>query len=69
MQKIEFNNKKRLIVGMSGASGAVLGIEILKMLRENPEWESHLEISKGAEATINPETKGERKIRNRKANW
>ncbi|SRR6056297_90644 len=57
MQNIKFSNKKRLIVGMSGASGAVLGIEILKMLRENPEWESHLVVSKGAEATIKQETK------------
>lgn len=50
------NNKKRLIVGMSGASGAILGIEILKVLKGNPEWEAHLVISKGAEETILLET-------------
>jgi flavin prenyltransferase len=50
------NNKKRLVVGMSGASGAILGIEVLKVLRENPEWETHLVISKGAELTILEET-------------
>jgi flavin prenyltransferase len=50
------SNKKRLVVGMSGASGAVLGIEVLKALRENPEWETHLIISKGAELTILEET-------------
>jgi flavin prenyltransferase len=50
------SNKKRLVVGMSGASGAVLGIEVLKALRENPEWETHLVISKGAELTILEET-------------
>jgi 4-hydroxy-3-polyprenylbenzoate decarboxylase len=50
------NNKKRLVVGMSGASGAVLGIEVLKVLRENPQWETHLVISKGAELTIAEET-------------
>lgn len=49
-------SKKRLVVGMSGASGAVLGIEVLKILRENPEWETHLVISKGAELTIVEET-------------
>lgn len=49
-------NKKRLVVGMSGASGAILGIEVLKVLRENPEWETHLVISKGAEETISKET-------------
>lgn len=50
------NRKKRLVVGISGASGAILGIELLKILKENPEWESHLVISRGAEATILQET-------------
>ncbi len=49
-------NKKRLVVGISGASGAILGIEILKLLRDNQEWESHLVISKGGEMTIHDET-------------
>ncbi|WP_326513417.1 UbiX family flavin prenyltransferase [Clostridium intestinale] len=48
--------KKRLVVGMSGASGAILGIELLKILKENPEWETHLVISRGAEETILQET-------------
>jgi len=50
------NKKKRLVVGMSGASGAILGIELLKILKENPEWETHLVISRGAEETILQET-------------
>ena len=50
------NRKKRLVVGISGASGAILGIELLKILKENPEWETHLVISRGAEATILQET-------------
>ena len=37
--------KKRLIVGITGATGSVYGVEILKTLRENPEWESHLILS------------------------
>ena len=41
---------------MSGASGAILGIEILSILHAAPEWETHLVISKGAEATIRQET-------------
>ncbi|WP_411681716.1 UbiX family flavin prenyltransferase [Clostridium thailandense] len=49
-------NKKRLVIGMSGASGAPLGIELLKIVREHPEWETHLVISKGAEETIIQET-------------
>lgn len=53
---LKVNNKKRLVVGISGASGAILGIEILKILRDNSEWESHLVISRGAELTIDDET-------------
>lgn len=49
-------NKKRLVIGISGASGVILGIELLKALRENKEWESHLVISRGAEETILQET-------------
>lgn len=45
-------SQKRIIIGMSGASGAILGIEILKALRETKERETHLVISQGAEKTI-----------------
>ena len=41
---------------MSGASGASLGIELLETLRENPDYETHLVISRGAEETILYET-------------
>ncbi|MHB8062534.1 MAG: UbiX family flavin prenyltransferase [Ruminiclostridium sp.] len=50
------SSKKRLVIGMSGASGAIIGIDILKALKENTEWETHLVISKGAEETIKQET-------------
>ena len=56
LMKNKLINKKRLVIGMSGASGAILGIEILKALREHPEWESHVVISRGAELTIAEET-------------
>lgn len=49
-------DKKRLVIGMSGASGAILGISILEILKSMPEWETHLVISKGAELTIIEET-------------
>ncbi len=58
---MESNKKKRLVVGMSGASGATLGIELLKIVKEHPEWETHLVISKGAEQTIIQETEYEPK--------
>lgn len=56
MEYIKKINKKRLVIGMSGASGALLGIQMLEILRDNHEWESHLVISKGAEETIKQET-------------
>lgn len=37
--------KKRLIIGMTGATGAVYGVRMLQVLRELPEWESHVVIS------------------------
>ncbi len=46
------NNPKRLIVAMTGASGALLGVELLKEMKNFPRWETHLVISKGAEHTL-----------------
>ena len=37
--------KKRLIVGITGATGAVYGIEILRTLKTQKAWESHLVLS------------------------
>src|SRR5262245_34661904 len=37
--------KKRLIVGITGATGAVYGIEILKILKRTAGWEGHLVLS------------------------
>jgi 4-hydroxy-3-polyprenylbenzoate decarboxylase len=48
--------KKRLVVGVSGASGAILAIRILERLRELTEWETHLILSNGARRTIALET-------------
>ena len=36
---------KRLVVGITGATGAVYGVQILKALREAGGWESHLVLS------------------------
>lgn len=49
-------NKERLVVGFSGASGAPLCIELLKAMREFPNWETHLVVSEGAERTLELET-------------
>jgi 4-hydroxy-3-polyprenylbenzoate decarboxylase len=46
----------RLIVGMTGATGAVLGIRLLRRLAELPEVETHLVLSRWARTTIELET-------------
>jgi polyprenyl P-hydroxybenzoate/phenylacrylic acid decarboxylase-like protein len=37
--------KKRLIIAMTGATGAIYGVRMLQVLQEQTEWESHLVIS------------------------
>ncbi len=39
------SQKKRLIIAITGATGAVYGVRMLQVLREQAEWESHLVIS------------------------
>jgi flavin prenyltransferase len=46
----------RLIIGITGASGAILGIEVLKALQTVADCETHLVISKHAMETIRLET-------------
>ncbi|HWP35835.1 MAG TPA: UbiX family flavin prenyltransferase [Thermodesulfobacteriota bacterium] len=48
---------RRIIVGLSGASGVIYGIRLLQVLHEqHPEIETHLVASKAAERTIVEET-------------
>lgn len=48
---------KRLIIGMSGASGAPLTVDILRCLRQHhPEIETHMVVTRGAEMTLQQET-------------
>lgn len=46
---------KRLVVGISGASGVILGIRLLEVLRDT-DIETHLVISPAAHTTISQET-------------
>ena len=46
---------KRLIIGISGASGTIYGVRLLQMLRKT-EIETHLVMSKSAEMTMAYET-------------
>ena len=45
----------RLVIGISGASGAIYGVRLLEMLRDLPV-ETHLVISKAAEIALAHET-------------
>ena len=46
----------RLIIGMTGATGAPLGVRLLEELHEQPEVETHLVLSRWARTTIELET-------------
>lgn len=48
--------RRRIIVGISGASGSPLAISCLQELKKHPEVEIHLVISKGGEMTLQEET-------------
>lgn len=48
--------QKRLIVGLSGASGQIYGIRLLQVLKEMPGLETHLVITPAARLTIAEET-------------
>ena len=47
---------KRLIVGLSGASGAIYGVRLLQVLRDVAEVETHLVMSQTARQTLSLET-------------
>ena len=47
---------RRLIVGISGASGVIYGIRLLQVLQQGGEIETHLVLSAAAKATIAQET-------------
>ncbi|QAV21944.1 UbiX family flavin prenyltransferase [Proteus hauseri] len=47
---------KKLIVGLTGASGAIYGIRLLEILKCVPSVETHLVISQAARRTISLET-------------
>ena len=49
-------NPKRLIVGITGASGAIYGVRLLGMLQNMPHVETHLVVSHAAGLTLRHET-------------
>lgn len=50
------SGKKRLVVGISGASGAIIGVELLRAMQSHEDWETHLVISEGGIKTLAYET-------------
>lgn len=55
-KKITSLTKRRLVIGITGASGAILGIRTLEILRDISDIETHLIISQAAEKTISLES-------------
>jgi len=50
------NKKKRLIIGISGATGAIYGVRMLEILAKIDEIETHLVMTKAGRMTIQVET-------------
>lgn len=48
--------RQRLVIGISGATGAIYGIRLLQVLKTTPDVETHLVMSQAAERTITYET-------------
>src|SRR5512145_812262 len=53
--------KKRLIVGITGATGAVYGVELIKALGGLDDWETHLVLSNAGALNLWHELKMRRK--------
>ena len=58
---------KRLIVGITGATGSIYGIRILEALRAAGEWETHLIVSEAGMLNAHQEYKLARKDLNKLA--
>src|SRR4030095_2417085 len=60
--------KKRLIVGITGATGAIYGVELLKTLNGLEGWASHVVLSDAGALHLTPVLKMRRKDLEKLAN-
>ncbi|WP_298244402.1 UbiX family flavin prenyltransferase [uncultured Bradyrhizobium sp.] len=49
------SGRRGIIVGISGASGAAIGVRIVELLADNPHYAVHLVVSPAAERTLSEE--------------
>ncbi len=54
--------KKRLVIAMTGATGAIYGVRMLQVLQGQDEWESHLVISSAGLVNLKYEMDMERTV-------
>jgi len=54
--------KKRLVIAMTGATGAIYGVRMLQVLQQQDEWESHLVISSSGLVNLKYEMDMERSV-------
>ncbi len=52
----EHGSRRRIIVGISGASGAIYGVRALELLRRFDDLETHLVMTPAAKITLGEET-------------
>ena len=52
--------KKRLVISMTGATGAIYGVRMLQVLQQQDDWESHLVISSAGLVNLKYELEMER---------